>query len=74
MNVLASYLAQSPEGALADEVVQISRAAQRFLSVHDGIHNHFQLRRHHLFTGEHRAFLYAAFRAWREATCAVVAA
>ena len=31
------------------------RHAQRFLSTHSRIHNHFQIRRHHLTASEHRA-------------------
>ena len=42
-----------------------ARHAQRFLSVHAHIHNHFQLRRHCLTADQHRA---AALRTWREVT------
>jgi len=43
-----------------------ARHAQRFLSAHSRIHNHFQLRRHRLTAHEHRAARDAAFRTWRE--------
>jgi hypothetical protein len=38
------------------------RHAQRFLSSHSQIHNHFQLRRHHISANQHRAARDAAFR------------
>ena len=44
-----------------------ARHAQRFLSAHSRIHNHFQLRRHRLTADQHRAARDAAFRTWREA-------
>ena len=43
-----------------------ARHAQRFLSTHARVHNHFQLRRHRLTANEHRAARDAAFRTWRE--------
>ncbi len=43
-----------------------ARHAQRFLSTHSRIHNHFQLRRHRLTADEHRDARDAAFRTWRE--------
>jgi len=43
-----------------------ARHAQRFLSAHDRIHNHFQLRRHRLSAAEHRTARDAAFQTWRE--------
>ena len=43
-----------------------ARHAQRFLSAHSRIHNHFQLRRHRLTVTEHRAARDHAFRTWRE--------
>ena len=45
-----------------------ARHAQRFLSTHSPIHNHFQLRRHRLSATEHRAARARAFTTWREAT------
>ena len=45
-----------------------ARHAQRFLSVHARIHNHFQLRRHRLTATQHRAARDAAFRVWRDVT------
>ena len=45
-----------------------ARHAQRFLSTHSRIHNHFQLRRHRLPASEHRAARDDAFRAWRDVT------
>ena len=39
-----------------------ARHAQRFLSTHSRIHNHFQFRRHRLTADEHRAARDAAFR------------
>ena len=43
-----------------------ARHAQRFLSVHSRIHNHFQLRRHRLTANQHRAARDHAFRVWRK--------
>jgi len=43
-----------------------ARHAQRFLSIHSRIHNHFQLRRNRLTADQHRAARDAAFRTWRE--------
>ena len=43
-----------------------ARHAQRFLSAHSRIHNHFQLRRHRLTADQHRAVRDTAFRTWRE--------
>ena len=43
-----------------------ARHAQRFLSAHSRIHNHFQLRRPRLTADQHRAARDAAFRTWRE--------
>ncbi len=43
-----------------------ARHAQRFLSAHGRIHNHFQLRRRRLTAPDHRSALNAAFRTWRE--------
>ena len=40
--------------------------AQRFLSAHGRIHNHFQLRRHRLNAEQHRAARDRAFRNWRD--------
>ena len=50
-----------------------ARHAQRFLSNHARIHNHFQLRRHRLTAAQHRAARAAAFVVWREVTSAAVA-
>jgi len=44
-----------------------ARHAQRFLSTHSRIHDHFQLRRHRLTADQHRIARDAAFRTWREA-------
>jgi putative transposase len=38
-----------------------ARHAQRFLSTHSRIHNHFQLRRHHLNANQYRTARNAAF-------------
>ena len=43
-----------------------ARHAQRFLSTHARIHNHFQVRRHRLTAVQHRAARDDAFRTWRE--------
>ena len=43
-----------------------ARHAQRFLSTHSRIHNHFQLCRHHLTANQHRAARDTAFRTWRD--------
>ena len=51
-----------------------ARHAQRFLSTHSRIHNHFQLRRHRLTANHHRAARDAAFRTWREIAGAAAAA
>ena len=51
-----------------------ARHAQRFLSAHARIHNHFQLRRHRLTADQHRAAHDAAFRTWREVAAVADAA
>jgi putative transposase len=51
-----------------------ARHAQRFLSTHSRIHNHFQLRRHRLTADQHRSARDRAFRAWREVTGVAAAA
>ena len=51
-----------------------ARHAQRFLSSHARIHNHFQIRRHRLAAVEHRAARDTAFRIWREVTAVADAA
>jgi putative transposase len=43
-----------------------ARHAQRFLSTHSRIHNHFQLCRHHLSANQHRAARDTAFSTWRD--------
>ena len=43
-----------------------TRHAQRFLSSHSRIHNHFQLRRHHLNASQYRAARNAAFGTWHD--------
>jgi putative transposase len=45
-----------------------ARHAQRFLSAHSRIHNHFQLRRHRLTATEYRTVRDAAFGTWRDVT------
>ncbi|MFC0387942.1 IS6 family transposase [Muricoccus vinaceus] len=45
-----------------------ARHAQRFLSTHSRIHNHFQLRRHRLTADQHREARSAAFGTWRDVT------
>jgi putative transposase len=50
------------------------RHAQRFLSTHSRIHNHFQLRRHRLTANQHRAARDAAFRSWRDVSAVASAA
>ena len=42
-----------------------ARHAQRFLSTHGRIHNHFQLRRHRLTAIQHRAARDRTIRIWR---------
>jgi putative transposase len=44
------------------------RQMQRFLSTHSRIHNHFQLRRHHLAATAYRTARDAAFATWRDVT------
>jgi putative transposase len=51
-----------------------ARHAQRFLSSHSRIHNHFQLRRHRLSATDHRAARDAAFRIWHEVAGVAAAA
>ena len=51
-----------------------ARHAQRFLSTHSRIHNHFQLRRHHLSASQYRAARNAAFRSWNAVAGAALAA
>jgi putative transposase len=43
-----------------------ARHAQRFLSAHSRIHNHFQLRRHRLTADQYRAARDHALRTWRD--------
>ena len=43
-----------------------SKHAQRFLSTHARIHNHFQLRRHLYSAEQHRQNRQAAFQAWND--------
>ena len=43
-----------------------ARQAQRFLSTHGRIHNHFQLRRHRLSAVDYRTVRDDAFRTWRD--------
>ena len=43
-----------------------ARHAQRFLSTHSRIHNHFQLCRHHLSANQYRVARDTAFRTWRD--------
>jgi putative transposase len=50
------------------------KQAQRFLSTHSPIHNHFQLRRHRIAANEYRAARDAAFRAWGDVTRTVAVA
>ena len=45
-----------------------ARHAQRFLSTHARIHNHFQFRRHRLTAAQHRAARDGAFEVWRDLT------
>ena len=51
-----------------------ARHAQRFLSNHCRIHNHFQLRRHRLTATDYRAARDVAFQVWRDVTVVAVAA
>ncbi|WP_434082868.1 DDE-type integrase/transposase/recombinase [Acidisoma cladoniae] len=44
------------------------RQAQRFLSAHSRIHNHFQLSRHLIPADEYRSLRNAAFRVWQDVT------
>jgi putative transposase len=55
-------------GAGAVHSIKSARHAQRFLSNHSRIHNHFQLRRHRLRATEYRVARDAAFRTWCEVT------
>ena len=43
-----------------------ARHAQRFLSTHSRIHNHFQRHRHHLNANQYRTARNAAFCTWHE--------
>jgi putative transposase len=49
-----------------------ARQAQQFLSIDNSIHNHFQLRRHHLSANEYRTARDHAFATWRNATGAAL--
>jgi putative transposase len=49
-----------------------ARDAQQFLATHTPIHNHFQLRRHHLSASEYQAMREHAFATWRDATGAAL--
>jgi putative transposase len=49
-----------------------ARQAQQFLSIHSSIHNHFQLRRHHLSANKYRTARDHAFATWRDATGAAL--
>ena len=51
-----------------------ARHAQRFLSNHCRIHNHFQLRRHRLTATAYRTARDATFHTWREVTGIAAAA
>jgi len=48
--------------------------AQRFLSAHAMIYGHFRPRRHLMTAAQYRRARAKAFQAWREETCAQVAA
>lgn len=50
------------------------KQAQRFLSTHSRIHNHFQLRRHRIDAKDYRAARDVAFRVWRDVTGTTAAA
>jgi len=50
------------------------KQAQRFLSTHSRIHNHFQLRRHRIAANEYRAARDVAFGVWRDVTGTAAAA
>jgi putative transposase len=50
------------------------RQAQRFLSAHAFIDGHFHPRRHRTTAMNYRIARAAAFRVWREETCAQVTA
>ena len=50
-----------------------ARHAQRFLSTHNWIHSHFQLRRHRFSAAEYRVRRDNAFHTWREITGVAVA-
>ncbi len=45
-------------------------SAQRFLSIHAAVYNHFTTRRHLISAAEHRHRRDQAFTAWRTAACA----
>ena len=51
-----------------------ARHTQQFLSTHARIHNHSQLRRHHLTADQHRTARDAAFHRWHEVTAVADAA
>jgi putative transposase len=50
------------------------KQAQRFLSTHSRIHNHFQLRRQRIADNEYRAARDPAFRVWHDVTGTTAAA
>ncbi len=50
------------------------RQAQQFLSAHGPIHQHSHPRRHRMSAAEYRAYRAQAFEAWKQETCAQIAA
>ena len=50
------------------------RQAQRFLSAHSRIHNHFQLRRHLISATDYRSLRETAFRVWQDVAGVTAAA
>ena len=63
-----------PPTRAADEAVQISRQAQRFLAAHDQINNLFHLRRDHVPASEYRAARGRAFEMWADISGVAAAA
>jgi putative transposase len=53
-------------GAGAVHSIKSAHHAQRFLSTHSRIHDHFQLRRHRLTATEYRTIRDLAFTTWRD--------
>ena len=64
----------SPDSERQMQRFKSPEQAQRFLSAHAMIYGHFRPRRHLMSAAQYRHARAKAFRAWREETCAQLAA